>query len=363
MDYMQRALDIAKLGRYTCAPNPMVGCVIVANGKVVGEGYHKKAGEAHAEVIALQQAGEQAHGATVYLTLEPCCHYGRTPPCVDTLIAAQVAEVVIASIDPNPKVAGKSIERLQDAGIKVTLGQLEHEAKELNQTFFHYITTGLPFVTAKWAMSLDGKTATYTHDSKWITSDVARQHAHQIRQAMDAIIIGSGTVLADDPLLTVRLHEVVHQPLRIVVDARGRCQPTAKIFSAELPDKTLLVTLESVNTKWLKKFTEKNNVEVLQLPATEGSIDLKLLLKELAKRDITSLLVEGGAQLQASFFEQDLVQQIYAYIAPKTIGGEQAPGAIQGVGAANLFDAKQWRFKHIKPLPPDVLLLAERINV
>lgn len=362
MDYMQRALDIAKLGRYTCAPNPMVGCVIVNNGEIVGEGYHQKTGEKHSEIIALEQAGDKAYGATVYLTLEPCCHYGRTPPCVDKLVNANVAEVVIACLDPNPKVAGKGVEHLQAAGIKVTVGQLEHEAKELNQVFFHYITTGLPFVIAKWAMSLDGKTATYTNDSKWITSDVARQHSHQIRQTMGAIVVGSGTVLADDPQLTVRLPDIAHQPLRIVMDARGRCQPTAKIFSPDLPGKTLLVTVENADNNWIAQF-EKQHVEVLKLPAENNNIDLTALLKKLAKREITSLLVEGGAQLQAGFFEKDLVQQIYAYIAPKTIGGEQAPGAIQGLGAANLFDAQQWRFKHIKPLPPDVLLVAERVNV
>lgn len=300
---MQRALELAEQGRYTCAPNPMVGCVIVRDGKIVGEGFHYKAGQAHAEVLALQQAGEQAVGATVYVTLEPCAHVGRTGPCADALIQAKVAEVIVACVDQNPKVSGKGIEKLQSAGISVRVGELAQQAQELNKIFFHYIKTGLPFVIAKWAMSLDGKIATHTHDSKWITSEAARQHAHELRQAMGAVIVGSGTVLADDPQLTVRLDNVLAQPLRIVLDARGRCPISAKIFSSELPGKTLVVTVESANENWCQQL-RNNGVEFLKLPTADHKIDLSLLLKELAQREITSVLVEGGAQVHAGFLSR-----------------------------------------------------------
>lgn len=362
MNFMQRALQLAEQGRYTCMPNPMVGCVIVNNGEIIAEGYHAKTGAAHAEIHALQQAGELAKDATAYVTLEPCCHQGRTGPCTEALIQAGIAEVHVACLDPNPRVAGQGVQRLEQAGIKVIVGELEQATKKLNQFFFHFIQHNLPFVIVKWAMSLDGKIATHTGDSKWITSDAARQYAHQVRQQVGAIIVGSGTVLADDPQLTVRLPVVQRQPLRVVFDSRGRCKPTAKIFSAELPGKTLLVTSEQADDTWCQTFADQQ-IEVLKLPTVKQKIDLKKLLTILAEREINSVLVEGGSELNASFIAQDLVQQIQAYIAPKTIGGMKAPGALAGIGIDTMAAAQQWQFSEVKTLADDVLLIAEQKNV
>lgn len=356
MNYMQRALELAQQGRYTCSPNPMVGCVIVRGDNIVGEGFHRKAGEAHAEILALQQAGELAEGATVYVTLEPCCHVGKTGPCVEALIAAKISKVIIACSDLNPKVSGKGIKRLRDAGITVQLGELSEQAQQLNAVFFHYIKTNLPFVALKWAMSIDGKINTAKATSKQITSEAAKQHTHELRQSMAAILVGSGTVLADDPQLTVRLENTVAQPVRIVLDSRGRCPIESKIFSNALPGKTIVATLETASKQWLNTL-ENTGIDVLILPALNNQVNLNSLLKELAQREISSVLVEGGSEIHASFLQQDLVQRIYAYVAPKIIGGKDN---LSAVGGAEL-ELNDWQFKTIASLNPDVLLVAEKL--
>lgn len=357
--FMQKSLSLAERGRFTCAPNPMVGCVIVQRDEIVAEGYHHKAGSDHAEIVALKAAGEQARGATVYVTLEPCCHYGRTPPCVDAIIKAGVAEVVVACLDPNPKVAGQGIAALEAAGINVKLGELAVAAEHLNRVFFHYILKQRPYVFAKWALSLDGKTATHTQDSQWITGERAREHVHQLRQSVGAIIVGSGTIIADDPALTVRLPQIEHQPLRVLLDGRGRSPLTAKLFDLELAD-TVVMTTALCDKVWHHELVQRGvNVFVVG----ENQIDLSLMLENLAQRDISSVLIEGGATVQASFFAADLVQEIYAYLAPKIIGGADAPGAVAGLGIAQMKEADTWKILEVLNLDPDVLLIAEKSRV
>ncbi len=344
---MQRALQLAEKGRYTCSPNPMVGCVISHDGEIVGEGWHHRAGEAHAEINALRQAGVAANGATAYINLEPCCHYGRTPPCVDALIKAKIKHVVIGCLDSHAKVAGKGIKALQEAGITVTTGIAEGESRALNRIFFHAISQQKPYIIAKYAMSIDGKLATHTGDSKWLTGVDARRHVHQWRHRVDAILIGGGTVLQDDPQLTVRLPDLdipaIEQPLRIILDGERILPTTAKIFSPQLPNKTLLAS------------------EVLQ--TQQKPHNLKRLLSKLYQRDINSLIVEGGAQTLTQFFDDDLVDEIHCYIAPKLVGGTSAPTAFMGLGSSLIAQAKSFSLHSMECFVDDVLLIYRKNNV
>ena len=344
---MQRALQLAEKGRYTCSPNPMVGCVISRDGKIVGEGWHQRAGEAHAEINALRQAGAAANGATAYVNLEPCCHHGRTGPCVDALIQAQIKHVVIGCLDSNAKVAGKGIKALQEHGITVTTGVAEVESKALNHIFFHAINKKRPYVIAKYAMSIDGKLATYTNDSKWLTGAAARQHVHQWRHQVDAILVGSNTVRQDDPQLTARLPEIEipanEQPLRIILDGEQALPATAKLFSSQLANKTLLVS-DILNSK--------------QKPH-----DLNQLLMELYQHDINSLIVEGGGNTLTQFFSADLVDEIHCYIAPKLVGGATAPTAFMGSGSKLMSQAKSFSLHQMECFADDVLLIYRRENV
>jgi diaminohydroxyphosphoribosylaminopyrimidine deaminase/5-amino-6-(5-phosphoribosylamino)uracil reductase len=311
-NYMIQALELAKRGRYTVSPNPMVGCLIVKDDEIVGRGYHQKAGEAHAEVFALREAGEQAKGATAYVTLEPCCHHGRTPPCTLALIQAGINKVVLAGQDPNPLVAGKGIAELKAAGIEIELDVCHAEARELNKIFFHYIQTQRPYVIAKWAMSLDGKTITAADDSKQISNIDAQHDAHDLRRQVDAILVGAQTARDDDPQLTARLADasIDKQPLRIVLSHSGKLSPELKLFSNELPGKTLLaVTDAAMAKKW-----QCTGVETLV------HHDLTDLLQQLGERNITSLLVEGGENIRQQFFAANLINEIIIYVAPVIIG-------------------------------------------
>jgi diaminohydroxyphosphoribosylaminopyrimidine deaminase/5-amino-6-(5-phosphoribosylamino)uracil reductase len=312
---MQQALELARLGRYTVSPNPMVGCVIVKDNQVVGTGHHQKTGEPHAEIFALQEAGEAARGATAYVTLEPCAHHGRTPPCIDALIKAGISQVFVACTDPNPLVAGKGIEQLRVAGIEVEVGLLAKAATELNQIFFHYITTKRPFVIAKWAMSLDGKTITAATDSKQISGLEAQQEVHDLRQQVDAILIGAETARADNPELTARFNvtELSKQPIRIVVSRSGNLSNNLNIFDKKLPGLTILA-LSDVQAA---KVWEGRGINVLLFTT------LTDLLTQLAQQNITSVLVEGGEQMRQQFFAENLVNKIDVYIAPVIIGGLQ----------------------------------------
>ncbi|MCS6948854.1 MAG: bifunctional diaminohydroxyphosphoribosylaminopyrimidine deaminase/5-amino-6-(5-phosphoribosylamino)uracil reductase RibD [Armatimonadota bacterium] len=327
---MRRALALAKRG-FT-APNPMVGAVLVKDGRIVGEGYHRRAGMPHAEVEALRRAGEQARGATLYVTLEPCSHWGRTPPCADAIIEAGVRCVYAAMQDPNPLVAGRGFARLREAGIEVQVGTLEAQARQLNEIFVKYHTTGMPFVTAKAAMSLDGKIATHTGDSKWITDEPARRVVHRLRARHDAVMVGVGTVLRDDPLLTVRLPRLKHplRRLRVVVDSRLRCLEEAQVLRVEEAP-TLIATTEAAPLDKAARLRERG-VEVVVLPAGEGGVDLCALMRTLAERGVTGVLCEGGGTLLASLFAQRLVDKVVFFYAPRILGGREAPTAVEGAG-------------------------------
>ncbi|MDF2940796.1 MAG: ribD [Gammaproteobacteria bacterium] len=317
--YMLESLKLAEQGRYSVAPNPMVGCLIVKNGRIVGQGWHEKPGAPHAEIHALQEAGLEAKGAIAYVNLEPCSHHGRTGPCVDALIEAEVAEVHFPFIDPNPLVAGQGLKKLESAGIKVVVGECEKEARKLNEVFLHYIVHKRPFVIAKWAMSLDGKLITQPGDLRQISGKISQTHLHHIRESLSAILIGSETARKDNPELTVRLENAKRHPVRIVLNASANLPLDLKLFSSKLPGKTIVVTSQNAPMDWCLQLKDQG-VEVLGLPLdSQGHISLPDLLEELGRRELSSLLVEGGAQLLASFFKQALVNKVYTYLAPVII--------------------------------------------
>jgi len=334
MDYMAQALSLAKLALGSVSPNPAVGAVIVKDDVVVGQGYTQPAGSEHAEIVALQQADDQARGGVMYVTLEPCCHYGRTPPCSQAIIAAGVADVHLAMLDPNPLVSGRGKKELEREGIKTYVGEHEDEAREINEAYIKFITTGMPFITAKFAMSLDGKIATKSGDSKWISSEESREKVHNLRYTTDAVAVGVNTVLTDDPLLTCRCcggrgGTARKQPLRVVVDDKGHTPLTARLFGE--PGKTLLALGKSITPEEASAFTQAG-AELLELPSTGGLVDLERLFETLGKREITSILVEGGGILLGSLFDYDLVDKVIVFIAPVIIGGSEAKTAVGGKG-------------------------------
>jgi len=334
--WMGQALALAKRGRGKVEPNPMVGCVIVKAGKLVGRGYHRRFGGPHAEPNALADAGPKARRATVYVTLEPCAHYGKTPPCVDALIAAQVAKVVLAVRDPNPETHGKGIRKLRRAGIEVVEGVLAAEAAELNAAFFKWVQTGRPLVTLKWAMSLDGKIATRAGDSKWITGEPARRYAHRLRSWNQAILVGVGTVLRDDPLLTCRIRGG-RDPVRIVVDSKLRTPLDSQLVKTAGDTRLIIATLRSASKSRRHKL-ERAGVEVVNVRSKNKRVDLAALLDALGKRGISALLVEGGSQVHGAFVDAGLVDRVAAFVAPKVIGGADAKPAVAGRGARLVAD-------------------------
>ncbi|KDM91961.1 bifunctional diaminohydroxyphosphoribosylaminopyrimidine deaminase/5-amino-6-(5-phosphoribosylamino)uracil reductase RibD [Photobacterium galatheae] len=324
---MRRAINLARRGRFTTAPNPNVGCVIVKDETVIGEGFHYRAGQPHAEVFALRAAGENARGATAYVTLEPCSHYGRTPPCAEALIAADVSRVVCAMVDPNPQVAGRGVTMLRDAGIQVETGLLEADALALNPGFIKRMKTGLPYVQLKLAASLDGKTALANGASQWITGPEARADVQRFRAQSGAILSTSATVLADDPSLNVRWQELgdqtqsdypqaeVRQPVRVIIDSQNRLQPTQRLFS--LPGKVLLARAQADTLAW------PEHVSQLVVPVQEnGLLDLTALMQALARQDINHLWVEAGAGLAGALVREGLVDEFILYQAPKLMGSD-----------------------------------------
>ena len=314
---MRQALQLARRGIGRTSPNPVVGAVLVRAGKVIGQGWHKQAGGPHAEIFAL--TGQKASGTTLYITLEPCCTHGRTPPCTAAIIAAGIRRVVIAARDPNPSHNGRGLAVLRRAGIRCDDGLLADEASSLNATFNKWITTGKPLVTAKAALSLDGQMATRTGDSKWITSDLARREAHKLRSQSDAVMVGAGTVIADNPSLTLRHGVRGRQPWRVVVDARGRCQLTANLFRDAQRHRTIVCTTARSPITWRRALALRN-VTVLVLPAKDRHVNLPALLAELGRMEITSVLVEGGGELLGACFAAGLVDQVAFFFAPKIIG-------------------------------------------
>lgn len=369
--YMARALMLAQQGRFTTPPNPNVGCVIVRDGAIVGEGFHLRAGEPHAEVHALRMAGDRAQGATAYVTLEPCSHYGRTPPCAEALVNAGIARVVVAMSDPNPQVAGQGIRHLQQAGIEVRQGVMGSEAEALNPGFLKRMRSGLPYIQLKMGCSLDGRTAMASGESQWITSPQARQDVQRYRAASAAILSSSVTVLADDPALTVRWQELddetqrhypraaaeevqLRQPLRVIVDSANRMTPQLRLF--QQPGAILLARLQEDGQSW------PANVEQRVLPAQEGRVDLIALMQQLAQRQINQLWVEAGAQLAGALLQAGLVDEVILYMAPKLLG-DNARGVCQLPGVNRLCEGIDLHLLEVCKIGPDLRLCLKPNNI
>jgi diaminohydroxyphosphoribosylaminopyrimidine deaminase/5-amino-6-(5-phosphoribosylamino)uracil reductase len=353
---MARALELAAEADYRTSPNPMVGAVVVdVSGQSVGEGYHVRAGEPHAERVALAQAGTRARGGTLYVTLEPCAHQGRTPPCVEAVVEAGVSRVVAAVRDPYPATAGVGLERLREAGVATEAGVLAGEAEELNRFFLHRWRTGRPYVTAKFAMSLDGKIATRNRESRWISSEESRRHGHELRHQHDTLMVGVGTVLADDPELAARppARESPRQPLRVILDSRLRTPASAKAVPGAL------IACTPAASAAARKTLIDAGAQIAELPAGTDGVDVGALLDLLTGRGLNSVLVEGGAGVHGSFFGSRLVQRVHAYVAPVVIGGVEAPGPVGGRGVDRLAAALRLTGVRTMSLGEDVLITAE----
>ena len=330
-NYMLQAIQLAKQGEGWTNPNPMVGAVIVKNGRIIGKGYHKKCGELHAERNAIASLTESAEGATIYVTLEPCCHYGKTPPCTEAIIEQKIKRVVIGSRDPNPKVSGKGIKMLQEAGIEVIEDFMREECDRLNPVFFHYITTKTPYVVMKYAMTLDGKIATKTGASKWITGEAARAEVQHMRHRYMGIMAGIGTVLADDPMLNVRV-EGWKSPIRILCDSGLRIPLDGQIVKSAGKYRTIVAYADSENTEAKRKRLHEMGVETICCPDENNQVDLKKLMKYLGEEGIDSILLEGGGTLNDSALRAGIVQEVQAFIAPKLFGGMNSKTPVEGIG-------------------------------
>ena len=352
--YMRIALELARNGEGHVSPNPMVGAVIVKDGRIIGKGWHERFGEAHAEINALRSATEPVRGATMFVTLEPCCHHGHQPPCTDALISSGIARVVAASSDPNPLVSGKGFRMLREHGIAVTEGVLRDEADRLNEIFLHYISGRHPFIALKHAMSLDGKIAAYTGMSRWITGEEARTHAHRLRNCYSALMAGIGTVLADDPLLTCRIPGG-RNPVRIILDTHLRIPLSSRIAATAGSVPTIIVTCSS--DREARKRFEDSGCRVLEAESgSDGRIALSPLMKRLGDEGIDSILVEGGGTVAWSLLAEGLVNKVYGYIAPKIIGGRDALTPVEGEGVRSPDEAFVLRHMEMRMLGPDLLI-------
>ncbi len=331
--FMRRALELAGTAYGRTSPNPLVGAVLVKDGQVLGEGCHRKAGTPHAEINALNAAGwEKARGASIYISLEPCSHYGRTAPCALALIEAGVAEAVIATLDPNPQVSGKGVQMLQEAGIKTRVGVLADEAKRQNEFFFKYISSGRPFVSLKIAMTLDGKIATGTGDSRWITGEVSRNYVHQLRNVYDGIMVGIGTVLKDNPRLNTRLDiEGKRDPVRIIIDGRLDLPPDSIVAQTARGQKTLVFTAEDTKQEKADLLMD-SGLQIIRVGGNPDRLNIEEVLDKLGRMEIMSLMLEGGAEINGYMLEKQLVDKLYWFIAPKIIGGRASPSPIGGKG-------------------------------
>jgi diaminohydroxyphosphoribosylaminopyrimidine deaminase / 5-amino-6-(5-phosphoribosylamino)uracil reductase len=350
---MRRALRLAAKGMGRTSPNPLVGAVIVKRGRLVGEGYHARAGGPHAEITALRMAGQAARGATLYVTLEPCTHYGRTPPCLPAVLGSGVERVVIGMKDPNPLVRGRGIRGLNRAGIDLKVGVLEEECRNLNEAFCKYIVTKEPFVILKAASTLDGKIATPTGESKWITGEVSRRFVHRLRDRADGVLVGIGTVLADDPELTARIRGGKH-PYRIILDSRLRIPETAKVIERS-PAETIVVTTDMASNAQRARL-ERKGVRVVTVPSRMGRVDLKKCLSVLGKLEIMTLLIEGGSEINGAFLHEKLIDKLVLIVAPKLLGGRKALGVFGGEGVAQLKDAVMIQQLKARRLGADILL-------
>jgi diaminohydroxyphosphoribosylaminopyrimidine deaminase/5-amino-6-(5-phosphoribosylamino)uracil reductase len=362
MDFLGRALELADLAVGRTSPNPAVGAVVVRDGLIVGEGFTQPPGSAHAEVMALAAAGSRADGADLYVTLEPCGHYGRTPPCTDALIAAGIRRVVVAMLDPNPLVDGGGVTALRQAGLAVEIGDRAGAARRLNAAFFHYVHTGRPLVTAKWAMTLDGRIATVGGDSRWVTGVPARRLVHLERDASDAILVGIGTVLADDPRLTIRLAPADNRrpprlaaPWRVILDTQARLPPNRHLVCDNNDGRTLLFVGENAPAERVRNLRDRG-VDVVIAPSVGGRIELSAALATLAQRGAIRVLAEGGSELLGSLFAAGRVDRILAFIAPKLIGGRAAPGPLGAIGRARMAEAMPLRDVDIRSVGEDSLI-------
>ena len=347
--FMRGALKLAQKGEGAVNPNPLVGAVVVKDEIIVGQGYHRKYGGPHAEITALEEAGKDAQGATLYVTLEPCCHHGQTLPCTQQIIAAEIRRVVVACRDPNPLVNGKGIAGLRKVGIEVTEGVLEEDARCVNEIFFKFITTGLPFVHLKLATSLDGKIATRTGDSKWITGEASRTEAHRLRRKYSTVLVGVGTVIADDPQLTVR-NVSGRNPIRLVLDAEGAIPLEATLLNDGAPATVVTTAMPEGKEIALRSLRK----EVWRFPSEEGRVDLAALLKHLGEKQLDSVLIEGGSETAASFLEARLVDKVSIFVAPILLGGRDAVSSVGGKGAESISSAIPLRNVGVEQIGEDI---------
>ncbi len=359
--FMKEALRLAERGRGQTSPNPMVGAVLVRGNRIVGRGFHAKAGGAHAEVFAIREAGRKARGATIYVNLEPCNHFGRTPPCTDTIIKSRIKRVVCAMIDPNPRNNGRGIRKLRANGIKVKVGVLEKESRNLNKPFIKFITKKMPFVTVKVAESIDGKIATNTGDSKWITGVKARDFVHRLRRESDAILVGVNTIIKDNPLLTSRPHREF--PIKVILDPELKTPPNAKIFSKKSPALVIIVAfdryLRTKSGQAKARGLNKSGVLVIGEKEKGGRFYLRSILRRLAGLEVVHLLVEGGGTTIASFIEDRLVDRLLFFIAPKIIGGRDAITSVEGKGVDRISKAIKLKNIEVKNFDEDILITGE----
>ena len=353
--YMNLAIELAASAKGNTNPNPLVGAVIVKDGIIVGTGLHRKAGEPHAEVHAFRMAGDHAKGATLYVTLEPCSHYGKTPPCANLVKESGVKRVVVAMQDPNPEVAGRGIRLLRDAGIEVEVGLLEEESRRLNERFIHNMLTGLPFVRSKFAMTLDGKIATYNGHSQWITGEAARANVHELRHEVDGILVGSQTVLNDNPALTTRLADgrEGRNPVRIVLDGQLRT-PT----DAQIVDTTVARTIIVTSKEHEARTKEYPGVEFIYVSIKNDKLNLQEVLPALYEKGITDLLVEGGGTINASFLREGLIDQMIVYIAPKVLGGRHSITPFTGDDVETIDEAMPLSFDQVEQIGEDLRIIA-----
>lgn len=351
--YMKKVFSLAKKGYGLASPNPFVGAIVVKNKRIIGVGYHKGPGTPHAERLALDMADKDAEGADLYVNLEPCAHFGRTPPCVDAVIKSRVSRVIISNIDPNPLVNGMSVKKLIDNNIIVLTGILEKEGATLNEVFFKYIQKREPFIALKSASSLDGKIATYIGESKWITSESSRKDSHKLRKLYDGILVGINTIIADDPMLTCRI-KGGRNPVRIILDTNLKISSEANVLN--LPDsenKTIIITSKKADVEKVKNIGKKCKVIVMD----DEKISIKKTLKKLGSLNITSVLIEGGSTVHGSFIRENIPDKYYLYYAPFFIGGTEAPGFFGGNGYAKLIDIPKMRLHNIKKLDKDIKIV------
>ncbi len=360
--YMKEALKLAAGGKGFVNPNPLVGAVIVKNGKIIGKGYHKFFGGPHAEVYALREAGDNAKGSDLYVTLEPCSHYGKTPPCAKAIVEAGIKKVVIGSVDPNPLVSGRGVKILRDKNIEVVTGVMEREAAKINEIFMNYIKSKVPFVILKAGVTLDGKIATASGESKWITGEKSRLKVHQMRNRVMAIMVGVGTVILDDPLLTTRLEEKCKSPKAIIVDSKLRVPVEAQIFKTSHEREIIIACTEKFD-KHKAESLKSMGVNIVACPENkEGRVDLKYLAKKLGEMGIDSVLIEGGAELNFSALKSGIVNKVIYFIAPKILGGKNAKTSVEGHGIENLSDSIKLKDIYVENVGEDIMIQTYVMN-